>query len=314
MELRCGAEIDMRPPRLRIDQGTMPGTDPGGRIMKWLRLVVVGLTFGVGALPVVAADVKTPQQVPQAEPGPSVNWNGPQAGLSNGLSIGANNFVERGAYICGALEPFGGNCIETPTTFGAHQMSYTAGPFLGWRWQSERYVSGIEADWSWKRAGASSAFSVPSECYAGPGAFCRSDAKSGSVTQNWDSSFRARYGFLVTPSWLLYATGGLALGEISGAFSFNSTVASGASAGGTAISNASWVDRRAGGTIGAGIETALWSGWKARIEYRYTDFGTYTKTFPVSTLCGSCASPSRLVNIDLRESFHAVRIGLGFDF
>jgi outer membrane immunogenic protein len=281
--------------------------------MKCLRPLLAGLLFGIGTSPVVAADVGTPQQAPQAQPEPSTNWNGPQAGLSNGLSIGANNLVQRGAYICGALETFGGNCFETPTTFGAHQMSYTVGPFLGWRWQSERYVSGIEADWSWKRAGSSSAFFVPSECYAGPGAFCRSDAKSGSVAQNWDSSFRARYGFLVIPSTLLYATGGLALSEISGAFCFNARITSGPSAGGVAIANASWNELRAGGTIGAGIETEVWSGWKARIEYRYTDFGTYTKTVPVSSLCGSCVSQSRLVNIDLRESFHTVRIGLGFD-
>jgi outer membrane immunogenic protein len=286
--------------------------------MKRLRPLLVGLLFGISTLPAVAADVRTPPQAPsqppQAQPEPSANWNGPQAGLSNGLSIGANNFVERGAYICGALETFGGNCVETPTTFGAHQMSYTVGPFLGWRWQSEHFVSGFEADWSWKRVGSSSAFSVPSECYAGPGAFCRSDNKGGSVTQNWDSSFRARYGFLVTPFTLLYATGGLALSEISGAFTFNSMIASGASAGGTAIVNASLSALRAGGTIGAGVETEVWSGWKARIEYRYTDFGTYTTTVPVSTLCGSCVSQSRLGSIDLRESFHTVRIGLGFDF
>lgn len=289
-----------------------------GGLMKRLRRLHVVLLFGVTALPAVAAEPATPRQAPsqppQAQPEPSANWNGPQAGASNGVSAAANNLVERGAYICGALETFGGNCVETPTTFGAHQLSYTLGPFLGWRWQSERYVSGFEADWSWKRAGSSSAFLVPSECYGGPGAFCRSDSKSGSVTQNWDSSFRARYGFLVTPSMLLYATAGLALSDISGAFSFNATIASGPSAGGMAFTNVSWTALRAGGTIGAGVETEVWSGWKARIEYRYTDFGTYTKTVPVSTLCGSCVSPSRLVNIDLRESFHTVRIGLGFDF
>jgi outer membrane immunogenic protein len=245
----------------------------------------------------------------------SANWNGGQLGGANGLSSVNNNFVEPGAYICGSDELFASNCFEAPITFADHPATYTGGPYLGWRWQFGTYVAGVEADWSWKKASTSDSFYIPSECYGGRGAFCRSDSKSGSVTQNWDSSFRARYGYLVVPSTLLYATGGVAVGEISGAFSFNSTVASGASAGGTAIANAASTDLRAGGTIGAGIETEVWTGWKVRIEYRYTDFGTtYTKTLPASTLCASCASPSRLVSIDLRESFHTARIGLGFDF
>jgi outer membrane immunogenic protein len=74
-------------------------------------------------------------------------------------------------------------------------------------------------------------------------------------------------------------------------------------------------DVRAGGTVGGGIETEVWAGWKARLEYRYTDFGSYTKTVPVITVCnGGCSFPSSSASIRLRESFQTVRIGLGFDF
>jgi outer membrane immunogenic protein len=75
----------------------------------------------------------------------------------------------------------------------------------------------------------------------------------------------------------------------------------------------SWNDTRVGGTVGAGWETEIAPGWKARAEYRYTDFGSYTKTFNLSTSCSSCAAPSSGVSIDLKESFHTFRIGLGFD-
>ena len=48
-------------------------------------------------------------------------------------------------------------------------------------------------------------------------------------------------------------------------------------------------------------------------EYRYTDFGSYTKNFPLTTSCSGCASPSSNVSIDLKESFHTFRVGLAFD-
>jgi len=288
--------------------------------MKPLLAFGIGLLFALAALPSVAADKQvkatpsTPSNEQQAQPQQSTNWNGGQIGAANGLSAVNNNFAEPGAYICGALETFGSNCTETLIKFNGRHMSYTVGPFLGWRWQFENYVAGVEADWSWKRGATSSAFYMPSACFSGPGSFCRSDNKSGWVNQDWDGSFRARYGFLVTPSTLIYGTGGLAISQIGGAFNFNSTVLSGLSSGGTAISNSSWSDLRAGATAGAGIETEVWTGWKARIEYRYTDFGTYTKLVPVTTLCPSCVSRSSSASIDLRESFHTVRIGLGFDF
>ena len=75
------------------------------------------------------------------------------------------------------------------------------------------------------------------------------------------------------------------------------------------------LERHATGQHGrAGWETEIAPGWKARAEYRYTDFGTYTKTFALNTSCsGGCSSPSSSVSIDLKESFHTFRVGLAFD-
>jgi outer membrane immunogenic protein len=83
---------------------------------------------------------------------------------------------------------------------------------------------------------------------------------------------------------------------------------------GTATTAVNWSDTRLGSTVGAGWETEIAPGWKARAEYRYTDFGTYTKTFALNTSCsGGCSSPSSSVSIDLKESFHTFRVGLAFD-
>jgi len=172
-----------------------------------------------------------------------------------------------------------------------------------------------------------------------PNNFLRTDSFAGSVKQKSDSSIRARVGWLVTPWSLLYVTGGVAFAETSGSFAYSGTLFSCGSSSASSLSSCAgsssspllstamattavtWNDTRVGSTVGAGWETELWAGWKARGEYRYTDFGSHTKTFGLTTACtgssspaSSCtSSPSSSVSIGLRESFHTFRVGLAID-
>ena len=101
---------------------------------------------------------------------------------------------------------------------------------------------------------------------------------TGSQKQGWDGSLRLRAGVLVTPQTLVYATGGLAIGQVSGTFSYYGADSAGAAVYGAA----SWSETRVGGTIGAGVETALGAGMKARAEYRYTNLGKFSKDVPLA--------------------------------
>jgi outer membrane immunogenic protein len=280
--------------------------------------------FALGALePALAADLQVtpkrraePQQTQQTA---NNNWSGGQVGGSNGVSSVNNNFVEPGAYVCPAAFPYNVSCFESPFSFSGHPLSYTIGPFLGYRWQFGNSVVGVEGDWSWKKAENTALVSMPFVCFDGTAcANYRSDTKYGAIKQTWDSSLRLRYGWLVTPSTLVYGTAGVAIGEISGSFAYQGILfTAGAANGSFATSGADWKDIRVGGTVGAGVETVVWGGWKARVEYRYTDYGSYTKTVAVNTVCGGpagCSVPSSSASIDVRESFHTVRVGLGFDF
>jgi outer membrane immunogenic protein len=282
--------------------------------------------FAIAAItPAFAADMPVKERRSQPkQTQPKTNWSGGQLGGSNGASSVNNNFVEPGAYVCPAAFPFGVSCFETPFSFSGHPTSYTIGPFLGYRWQFGQTVVGVEGDWSWKKGESSFYQQMPVVCFD-PGCFdFRSDTKFGSVKQTWDSSLRVRLGWLVTPQTLIYGTAGLAVGEISGSFSYfgqafirlSPTVVT---PGSTATSAATWSDDRLGGTVGVGVEHAIWANWKARLEYRYTDYGSYTKTVAVSTVCaaaasGGCSSPSSSATINLKESFHTVRVGVGVDF
>jgi len=220
------------------------------------------------------------------------NWSGGQVGGSNGVSSVNNGFVEPGAYVCPSGSSFGSNCFETPFQFSGHKTVYTIGPFIGYRWMIGKgpypgaTVFGIEGDWSFKNAETSLNQSSSTLIALTGSSVLRTDQFSGSVKQKSDSSIRARLGILVTPWSLLYATGGVAFGEISGSFAYagslcppsSSSSCTSSSSIGTATTAVNWSDTRLGSTVGAGWETEIAPGWKARAEYRYTDFGSYTKT------------------------------------
>ena len=285
-----------------------------------------------------AIERAAPQRAAPAQQ--QANWTGGQLGGSNGVSSVNNSFVDPGSYICPLGSVFGTNCFETPFAFSGHKATYTIGPFVGYRWMVGKgpypgsIVFGIEGDWSWKNAETSlSQASAIHIVNSSGSSFTRIDQFSGSVKQKWDSSIRARLGTLVTPWSMVYVTGGVAFGEISGSFAYAGILCSGrpsatpfsscvtSSSTATALTAVTWNDTRVGSTVGAGWETELWLGVKARAEYRYTDFGNYTKTFGLATGCTgssspptSCTtSPSGSVAIGLRESFHTFRVGLAFD-
>jgi outer membrane immunogenic protein len=157
--------------------------------------------------------------------------------------------------------------------------------------------------------------------------FTRTETFTGSLTQGADGSARVRFGTLVTPWTLAYATAGGALGNICGSFSYSATLTPVPPAGGAPASASgadSWCRTRAGYTVGGGVETAaadfmpllFGSNAKLRFEYRYTDFGTFSRDVPlaVTTGCGA-GTPGCTGNahIDMRAAFHTFRVGLGFN-
>jgi outer membrane immunogenic protein len=250
------------------------------------------------------------------------NWNGGQLGGSNGASGVNNNFVEPGAYICPEGFEFGVECFETPFSFGGTKWVFTWGAFAGYRMQFDWFVVGFEGDLHFKN-GEHSAEQVTTTCFIfddslGECTLFRQDVKSGSVRQTWDASLRLRGGFLVTPDTLFYVTGGIAFGEIKGTFHYNGSLLDDSFPffhGDQAIASGRFSEIRTGWTAGFGAETEIWQGVKARLEYRYTDFGDFSVNLPVRTTCVDlgCDTPSSNVRIDLENSFHTIRFGLGID-
>jgi outer membrane immunogenic protein len=289
-------------------------------------LPLLALPTFAAEIPVQARPKAAPPARPVAQPAqaPS-NWSGSQVGGFNGASNMSNSFVEPGAFLFFAPS-FGASPsvnVETPFDIKRHPWSYTAGVFVGYNWQLGNYVVGGEGDIAWKNAQSTSSLYTTTVSSG----FLRTESFNGTIKQSWDSSIRARGGFLITPWTLIYGTGGVAFGEVKGSFGYAARIDYVSPDFSATSGAANWSDTRVGWTVGGGVETALTPGflqllgpgWKARVEYRYTDFGTYSKSIPLSFSCsgvsGCSTTPvSSNAIVNLHPTFHTIRVGLAYNF
>ncbi len=253
-----------------------------------------------------AADVAVPRAPVRAAPAQQAsNWTGGQLGSSNGASSVNNNFVEPGSFNCFSLGLF--TCRETPFAFDDPRAGFITGVYLGYRWQMGVWVVGVEGDINYKFNGETSKYQNS------PPPWLAFEEFYGSAKQTWDGSARGRLGYLVSPTTLFYITGGAAIGEVKGNYSYLACDF----IPGCVYGTGSFSDTRVGWTVGGGVEAVIAYGWKARVEYRYTDLGDFSANIPLynnygAGVCGtSCGTNAR---IDLGPTNQRITFGIGFDF
>jgi outer membrane immunogenic protein len=222
---------------------------------------------------------------------------------------------------------------ETPFGLSGHQASLTGGGFLGYNYQFGRMVLGVEGDFAAKKAetsGSQTLVSAATYNFTPIGAgdsdsdtvsATRTEFFTGQVRQNWDASARVRFGGLVTPSILVYGTGGVAFGSVDSAFSYSATTVYPNETGGSithmTAGAGSWNDMRIGWTAGAGVETAITPHWKVRAEYRFADLGNFSKTVPLARTTTDGAIPnagSSAAVANFSANFHTLRLGAAYSF
>jgi outer membrane immunogenic protein len=110
---------------------------------------------------------------------------------------------------------------------------------------------------------------------------------SVSIVNGTDYSLRARLGFLVLPSLLVYGTGGPSLQKVEATVGCNGTT------GAFCLASASTTqsDRLLGYTVGGGLEWKVWDHWLLRGEYRYSDYGTWSPGAFLGASGGFSANP-----------------------
>jgi outer membrane immunogenic protein len=221
--------------------------------MKKLFAAILALSTLTVAAPAFAADMALKAAPPPA----AYSWAGWYVGLNAGGSFGTARDTTTFA---GA--PFGSTSGRLDGVVGGAQ--------IGYNWQSSTWVYGLEADiqgTSERNSTSTAGFVSAIGCALLP---CFAAA---TVTDTeklpWFGTVRARLGVLASPTWLIYATGGLAYGEIE-----SSTAVT---VGAVTVAN-TFDTTRAGWTAGGGIESSLGNNWTGKIEYLYLDFGSVTNT------------------------------------
>jgi outer membrane immunogenic protein len=256
-----------------------------------MRKVFVGcvaLSALLTAAPAFAADlaVKAPLAPPPYAPPPVPMWTGWYVGANIGGSFGTAN---DSATFAGT--PVGGGSTRLDGVLGGGQ--------IGYNWQANMWVFGLEADIQGTSEDGSN--SVSATVTGGPAAVLL-PATTGTLNYSeklpWFGTVRGRLGFLPSPNWLLYATGGLAYGEVD----TNTTLTIGT----TAVGN-NFDTTRVGWTVGGGVETWLSPNWTAKLEYLYVDLGSFSNTF---TGLGAFTP----VTLSTHVTDNIVRAGLNYHF
>lgn len=130
----------------------------------------------------------------------------------------------------------------------------------------------------------------------------------------WFGTLRGRLGVTPSNDWLVYATGGLAYGEIKTSATF--TVPPGGpclapctpTPGGSVTGNFS--QTRAGWVVGAGVETALGGHWTGKLEYLHVDFGDVSNALApviINPFFGNARVNARLTD-------DIMRVGVNYRF
>jgi outer membrane immunogenic protein len=236
------------------------------------KLVIASLVSAAFVVPALAADL-APAPVYKAPPPvlPVVwSWTGFYIGSNFGWIGSTDNAItntgtDNGPGGLGTYLSFGG----IPATISASHSNFIGGGQIGYNWQwGPSWVLGLEADFD----GIASPSTTVVAAFPGNAAFA--PAQSGFARALDDlGTVRGRVGYLISPSFLGYATGGLAYGEtkLLNAFYGNTFVPPAAST--NLIDN-----MQVGWTVGAGVEWRFAPQWSVKAEYLYVDLGSISST------------------------------------
>jgi len=234
------------------------------------RILLTTVSLGVLGLlsPAFGADLPTYSKAPPIAT-PVYDWSGYYVGVFGGGGYGNHN-------LSNALGPAG---LANFTVNYSSQGGLVGGEF-GYNVQSGSYLVGFEGDAAWASIKGDDAFALGS---------------NDATNLHWAGTLRARGGFTVD-RLLMFFTGGWAYGDLQHT---NTDPVLGVD---------QFSNHRSGLTAGGGIAYAMTNNLIGKIEYRYYDFGAYTRPgLPTLTANGQ-------LPYTVNSTYSVVTLGLDFKF
>jgi outer membrane immunogenic protein len=282
------------------------------------KFLLTAMMFGALALPAMAADLAPVYHEPVAW-----SWTGFYIGTSVGGGWMTSNSTEAvtstfcNPAISGCIGfPAASNALAAaiPATYNTSKAGFLGGVDVGYNWQLGQFVLGIETDIS----GASISGSTNVTNAVVPVGFPGSSVVAyGTHSEKLDylGTVRGRAGYLVMNPLLAYVTGGLAYGDATSSNTLATTVVPVCGCSQSPVGESS-TSKRAGWTLGGGLEWMITPHFTLRGEYLYYDFGSVSYAGPtVATFsAGPPTAPfygaTTAATADLKGS--VVRVGLNF--
>ena len=276
-------------------------------------IATIALVVATGAS---AADL-APRMYAKAPIIPPVvyDWNGFYIGGNVGYGWGraSTDGIQTGTQSVSVFTLLGGVLLPgfpvvtplgtTPLTGRANANGVIGGGQAGYNWQRGTWLFGLEADIQGSDERGSADVCIVAGCAIGTGVL------TANYKLDWFGTARGRIGFLPTDRVLLYATGGLAYGEVSAT---------------APLIPLSWGSTRAGWTVGAGAEAAIDQHWSVKLEYLYMDLGNFgsgaTTATNVVTQAGVPVRFTTVTTTTFASAFSSrftdniVRVGLNYRF
>lgn len=257
----------------------------------------------VASTPAFSADsLAQPSYKAPAVPPQVVTWTGAYIGATAGY--GWTESASTITAIDTIVTPFFLSQGTIPRSLNSRFDGFIGGAEIGYNWQIDRWVAGLETDLSYSKMGAGVTNYTP-EIGANP-----ETLTSHNTELSWFGTARARLGYLVTPETLFFATGGLAYGHVK----VSSTLVPEPTfpcARNALCSAGSASETRIGWAIGGGVESKIASNWTAKVEYLHFDLGTISDTtLSKATFAAWPGKPIMGVNSNITGNI--VRIGVNY--
>jgi outer membrane immunogenic protein len=267
-----------------------------------MKRLLIGITAATSLLATSAFAADLPARTYTKAPvyvEPIYNWTGFYLGGNIGYSWGRSNDSSTLTNTAGT--------VLFASTSNTDLNGVVGGGQIGYNWQMQGWVWGLEADIQGTNEKGTRNFICPTGvCTPTFGQIAVFPGPAVPVALNqkidWFGTVRARGGVLVTPKVLLYATGGLAYGEVDSSATIGLVPSVFPT---TSTTNVGW-------TVGAGIEGAIGGNWTAKLEYLYVDLGKVNGSF--LTTIGGLGGGVLSSNYSSHITDNVLRVGINYRF